>query len=379
MSTDVTAAPLVRPMARRLRLWVALAAAVVVGAVLVGTLSDKPGRPLDPGSAHHNGSKALVRLLARYGVAVTATNRVSAAVQRAPRSAVVVTAPDEYSDQQLRELAAATERLVLVRPGSRAARAIAPGLEPAPSSVPFEYPFCSDPGASAAGRVTLPGDTSAYQPGQTGAAICYGGAVLTTPRLAVLGSASLLENGQLGDRGVAALDVNAITDSRRIASVVWLLPGTDTAGPGATSIWDLFPAGTYRVFWWLLGVGVLTAVWRARRLGGVVTEPLPVVVRSAEVVEGHGRLYQRAGARDRAAAALRTAVTHRLGHRLGLPKGADGQQVGLAVAGLVARPPAEVVELLAGRPPVDDAGLLRLAHELDTLEAAVGGSTEGTT
>jgi hypothetical protein len=175
------------------------------------------------------------------------------------------------------------------------------------------------------------------------------------------------------------LDINAITDSRRITSVVWLLPGTDTAGPGAASIWDLFPSGTYRVFWWLIAIGALVAVWRARRLGGVVTEPLPVVVRSAEVVEGHGRLYQRAGARDRAAAALRTAAAHRLGHRLGLPKGAGAEQVGLAVATLTARPPAEVVGLLAGPAPADDATLLRLAHELDTLEAAVGGTTEGTT
>ena len=67
----------------------------------------------------------------------------------------------------------------------------------------------------------------------------------------------------------------------------------DTGG-GSPSIWSLFPPWTQRAFWWLLVVGVLVALWRGRRFGPVVTEPLPVVVRSAEVVEGHGRLYRRA-------------------------------------------------------------------------------------
>jgi hypothetical protein len=97
------------------------------------------------------------------------------------------------------------------------------------------------------------------------------------------------------------------------------------------------------------------------------------VVRSAETVEGHGRLYARAGARDRAASALRTAAAGRLATRLGLPRGAPAEQVAVAVAPVVGRPPADVVGLLAGPPPADDAALMRLAAELDHLESAAGG------
>jgi hypothetical protein len=124
------------------------------------------------------------------------------------------------------------------------------------------------------------------------------------------------------------------------------------------------------VIWWAGVVGVLLVLWRARRLGGVVTEPLPVVVRSAELVQGHGRLYARARARDRAAQALRVATTGRLAHRLGLPRGAGPTDVAAVVAAAAGRAPGEVLELLAGRPPADDAGLVRLAQELDRLEAA---------
>jgi hypothetical protein len=374
---DAAPAPLVRPWFRRARLWLILLAVIALGAVLVGTLSDEPRRPLDPSSAHKNGSKALVRLLERYGATVTDTRSLETALRAAPESAVVVVAPDEYADAQLHELSSAAARLVLAAPGARAAHAIASGLEPDPARPPLGAPSCSDPGATAAGRATLPGDTVGYRPGETGATSCYGGALLVTPRLAVLGSASLLRNDQVGRRGVAALDINAITDSRRIDSVVWLQPGADTAGSGSTSIWELFPPGAYRVFWWALVVGALVTVWRARRLGGVVSEPLPVAVRSVEVVEGHGRLYARAGARDRAAAALRSATANRIAHRLGLPRGAPAEQVGVAAAPLAGRPPAQLGALLAGAAPADDTGLMQLARDLDTLEAALGGAREG--
>ena len=370
---ELAAPALVRPWWRRARLWVVLAIVIVIGAALVGTLSNEPGRPLDPSSPHQDGSKALARLLDRYGVTVSTTTAVDTAVARAPRSAVVVTAPDEYSDGQLRRLSAAAARVVVVAPGTRAGNAVDPGLEPDPAGLVGRSADCADRGAAAAGEVAWPGDATSYRPGRSGTTACYGGALLTATRLAVLGSSEVLRNDRVGDEGVAALDINAITDSRRLTSVVWLLPGQDTAGPGGASVWDLFPPGAYRAFWWLVAVGVLTAVWRARRLGGVVAEPLPVIVRSAEVVEGHGRLYARAGARDRAAAALRAATVGRLGARFGLPRGATPEQVAVAVAPAVGRSPADVMALLAGAAPADDRELLGLAHELDRVESADGG------
>jgi hypothetical protein len=368
-------AGLVAPFWRRARYWLVLAAAVVIGAILVGTLSDHPGRPLDPASAHKDGSKALARLLRTSGTAITTTSSVTTASRRGIVAAtVVVTAPDDYSSGQLRQLADAAARLVLVRPGTRAVGALAPGVEPGGDTTLAAFPDCAEAGAAAAGPVSMPGDAVAYEGAGRDIVSCYRGVLLVSPRLVILGSADALRNDHLDDRGVAALDVNAITDSRRVRSVVWLLPGADTAGPGPASIWALFPDGAHRAFVGLIVLGVLIVVWRARRLGAVVTEPLPVVVRSAELVEGHGRLYLRAGARDRAAAALRHAAAVRLASRLGLPRGVRAEEVGVAAAPLVGRSPAEVVAVLAGPPPADDAGLMRLAHDLDHLEAAASGA-----
>jgi hypothetical protein len=229
-------------------------------------------------------------------------------------------------------------------------------------------PICTVPAARAAGPLDAPDDAVGYAGNVTS---CYGGLVVRRGGVVVLGSAQMLQNDTLDRDGVAALDVNLISADRTLRAVTWLRPGSDAAGSGPASIWDLFPGGVYRAAVWLLVLGGLIAVWRARRLGGVVTEPLPVVVRAAEVVEGHGRLYARAGARDRAAAALRSATRSRVAARLTLPRAASADQVGAAAAPLAGRTPADAVALLAGPPPADDAGLLRLAGELDRFESAV--------
>ena len=375
MSTAVAAAPLARPAWRIARVWLALALLVALGALLVGTLSDQPGRALDIGSAHKNGSQAIARLLEQYGAHVRQTSDIGSALDTAGRNAVVVTAPDEYSDGQLALLAHHFARLVLVRPDTRAGAVV--GVSPAGIFGGSLHPFCTDPGAVAAGPALWPSDTVRYVPGASGTQPCYDNALLVAPQLVVLGSADILRNDHVGDDGVAALDINAITDSRRLTSVVWLLPGGDAAGTGSPSIWDLFPSGTARVIWWLVVVGVLLVVWRARRLGRVVSEPLPVLVRSAELVEGHGRLYARAGARDRAAQALRAAAVNRLARRLGLPRRAGVTDVAGALSDIAGRPAGDIAALLGGPPPADDASLVRLAAELDQLEAAASGVRKG--
>jgi hypothetical protein len=371
-ATEIAAGELVRPFWRRLWPWLVLAAVIAIGAVLVGSLSESPTAPLDPNSAHQDGSKALVRVLAGYGTTVSATSSLADALRA---DAVVVTAPDAYSDSQLRRLASSSTLVVFVRPGVRASRAVVPGLSPDPSSRLFGDPICTVPAAQAAGRLDLPADAVSYTGNVTS---CYGGLMVERGAVVVLGSVQLLENDTLDQDGVAALDVNLISADRTVPAVTWLLPGADAGGSGPASIWDLFPGGVYRAAVWLVLVGVVLAVWRARRLGGVVTEPLPVIVRAAEVVEGHGRLYARAGARDRAAATLRSATRIRVAARLALPRTATAEQVAVAAASLAGRSPADVAALLGGPPPQDDAALSSLASELDRFESAVGtGLDEG--
>ena len=367
---SVQPASVVRPAWQRARFWIAIAVALVVAALAVVTLTGETQRPLDPSSASKRGSKALAVVLGQHGVRLTRTTSLTAAEQVG--ATVLVALPDSYSPDQLAHLRARAARLVLVAP----AQALPPGVSiVSADGSGHTSPDCEWPGA-AAGTVDLPDATIRYS---GGAQSCYGGAVVLDDGVVVLGSDELLTNRHVGDAGIAALDINAITDNGTANDLIWLLPGSEATGTGAPTYWQLFPGGARRAFVWLLALGVLLVLWQARRFGPVVSEPLPVVVRSAEVIEGHGRLYRRAGARDRAAAALRAGTTTRLITRFGLPRGAALPEVVAAVAPATGREPATVAQQLGGTPPTDDAGLLRLAAALDALEdaARVPSETKG--
>jgi hypothetical protein len=350
----LSAAPLARSSWRQARLWLVLAIVIGLGAVAVALLAGSSTAPLAPDSAAHNGSKALAQVLGQQGTTVEQLHDPNDAIARASTTTVLVVDPDDLDSDQLARLAAG-HRLVLIAPdiASLAAVTTTYQLDDVAPDGAID-PSCSWSAAAATGPVTFPSGTLTY----SGPSACYGGAVVVSDRLVVLGSGDLLRNDMLAKNDIAALDLNAISDNGTVAQVAWLMPGIEDGGSGRPSIWALFPRWAQHAFWWLLVVGVVVALWRGRRFGPVVTEPLPVVVRSAEVVEGHGRLYLRAGARVRAADLLRAAAATRLAARLGLDRRAGAAEVAAAL-------PAAAV--LVSGPPEDDAALVRLARDLDQL------------
>jgi hypothetical protein len=362
----VHAPPVVAPSWRRAKLWLGLGVVVVVTAVLVASLSQRPGRPMDPRSASPDGSRALVQLLTDRAVTV---HRTTAIADLGAGRAVVVPFPDDYSNAQLRDLAAG-HRLVVVQPGPDPLRTLAPTLaaDRSDDSATTVDPDCALPGPQATGPVEFPAGTDGYD-----GANCYTGRASIAARLVVLGSDRLLRNDELSRVGVAALDLNAITADGTVSDVDWLLPGADAHGNGPPSIWLVLPGWTPRAVMWALLVGLLLALWRGRRLGPIVAEPLPVIVRSAEIVEGHGRLYQRAAARDgaaaraRAAAELRAGALRRLRTELSLPRSATPTEIVAAAAVATVRAPQRVHAVLLGPPPTDDAMLVDLATSLADL------------
>src|SRR6185503_9223415 len=118
----------------------------------------------------------------------------------------------------------------------------------------------------------------------------------------------------------------------------------------------------------------LVALWKGRRLGPLVAERMPVVVRASETVEGRGRLYRSRRARDRAADALRTATLQRMLPRLGLGHSAAEPVVVQAVADRCGTPAQAVGHTLFGPTPDSDPDLVRLANELDNIERQVAQS-----
>jgi hypothetical protein len=158
--------------------------------------------------------------------------------------------------------------------------------------------------------------------------------------------------------------------------LVWYLPSLSDASAtdaGKKTFLDLLPSG------WLWGTlqlfiaAGLAALWRARRLGPLVPERLPVAIRASETVEGRARLYRKANARDRAAAALRSTTRTRLAPLIGVsPAQAHAPEALLPALSARLHDNGQALHtLLFGPPPSDDAALISLADQLDALEREV--------
>jgi hypothetical protein len=119
-------------------------------------------------------------------------------------------------------------------------------------------------------------------------------------------------------------------------------------------------------------VGVLALMLlRGRRLGPLVTEPLPVVVRASESTLARGRIYRRTGDRDHAAEVLVSATRRRITEMLGLPPRTRLDAVAHAAATRTGRDPRQVLELLSTTTVPTNARLADLGSRLIELENEV--------
>jgi hypothetical protein len=232
--------------------------------------------------------------------------------------------------------------------------------------------------ANRAGQVQL-GLTDGYEAaGKVPVTRCYGGALVRYTdngrEVTVVSSGDFMTNSGLLKQGNAALAMNLAGSHRRL---IWYAPQRPEGGveSGSSSgLYDLIPAQAKWVLVQLVLVVAALAVWKGRRIGPLVAERLPVVVRASETVEGRGRLYRSQRARDRAADALRTAALQRMTPRLGLGHDADAPAVVTAIAERCGSSPPAVAHTLFGPPPANDTDLVYLAHELDNIERQVAQS-----
>jgi hypothetical protein len=154
--------------------------------------------------------------------------------------------------------------------------------------------------------------------------------------------------------------------------LVWYIPDLRDVAPGdAGSLRAQLPGGLVPALWLLAAAVVATMLWRGRRLGRLVVEPLPVVVKAIESTQGRGRLYRRVRDRTHAAAILREATARRLATRLRLPANTDLQRLAGSVADATGAQPRAVYDVLVTRPVGDDHALTRLAADLAALEREV--------
>jgi hypothetical protein len=363
--------------------WVLLALAIIVGVATLATYLTAPrhGGPMDPESTSPEGARALVTILREHGVDVIAADDIAAVENAARPDTLILVAQTFYlfDDDLLRRLATLPGDRLLVAPVSRTRETLAPEIKIGGTTTFGDAkPGCDLREATRAGAVQL-GLGDAYEAaGDAPVTSCYGGALVRYTHdgreVTVVSASDFMTNSGLLKQGNAALAMNLAGSHPRL---IWYAPQHSEAGAesgGSARITDLIPAQVTWVVLQLCLVVALLALWKGRRIGPLVAERLPVVVRASETVEGRGRLYRSRRARDRAADALRTAALQRMMPRIGLGHDAEPPAVVTAVAERCGSPPQAVAHILFGPPPASDSDLVNLAHELDNIERQVAQS-----
>lgn len=347
--------------------------------------------PYAPDNPEENGGMAVAEVLKDQGVRITHVTTVTDAVAAAgPDSTLLVTPnPSFFAEEQIVALNRTGADLVLLGADFSMVTSVSRNTldstyGEADGPVP---PQCDDPTAQAAGELSLnPGlyDTSTPADEQRPVlcwpdglgAYAYARLDLPNRSVTVVDDMAVLRNGSVLEDGNAALALRMLGQHE---DLVWLVPnpmdvstGDDEPTPAERGqVNAMMPPGSAPVALVAVLVGVLLALWRVRRMGPLVVEDLPVLVRSAEATRGRARLYRAARARGHAAAGLRASTADRIAARLGLARSSDARSVVDAVVAATNRPSEQVADLLYGPPPADDAALAELVRRLDILESEV--------
>lgn len=344
----------------------------VVVAALVGTGGHDQSARYDPDNPGPNGAQALARVLDDQGVDVTVVRSADKLDDTpiSPQTVVVVTSTEDLGKDTFdRLLHHVSGTLVLVDPGPAVVAAIdnvqATRVRPGKGMAAR----CGDPMFEG---LTLTIDSAVVYDGGSG---CFpqknGSAFLQLSGVTLFGAGQAMTNDQIlrGDNAAASLRLLGQSDH-----LVWYVPSSgDLDGQDDFTVGSLLPRWIHPGLWMVAIATIFLIVWRARRLGPLSVEPLPVVVKAIETTRSRGRLYRKANDRAHAAAALRSAARDRAAHRLGLGVGHDQDVLIRDLARHAGRPETEVAALIGtdAETPASDRDLIKLARDLTELDKEV--------
>ncbi len=349
-----------------------LGAGILLVLVVVSVLTRDSARfqdPLDPRNPGRDGAQALARVLDDHGTPVDVVRGQSALLARPLGSdtTVVVTNPGGLGTStlsRLREHARDAGALVVVGEGGLLGDL-------------FDLGTGGDAdGAVPAGCDVALADRLVVRPrGATALAAdgCFGSggdALLVQRGDAWLFSApETMTNEHVLDADNAALALRLLGQHER---VVWYVADSaDTAASDGVSISGLLPRWFVPALFLVLASVLAMLLWRARRFGPLVSEPLPVVVRAVESTQSRGRLYRRTGDREHASSVLTEATRRRLLEVLRLPRQTPTPTLAAAVAARTGRDPRAVHDLLTASVVTKDTRLVELGQQLIDLENEV--------
>ena len=359
--------------------------AVLVLAFLALTKAPASTAPLSINNAQPAGARALAEILRNQGVDVTESTSLSGATTGLGADGTLVVASYYFlDDDQIASILAWKGPVFWLAPSEYEIATIVPSASTALDAFSAVVPAdCAVPAVQRAGEVNAPGARYTTMWQAPAVTACYGNPstgdslLLQTARdgaaaMTMIAAPGFLTNELLAERGNAALALNLLGSTQRVSWYLGTPYDTSTlGGNGQGGVVLTAPAWVNAAALAAALVFLMAGLWKGRRLGPLMTEPLPVVVPASEATRGRARLYRRGRAFGHAAAALRAGSARRLAQRLGLGPHANREAIITAVAAASTRDAATVDFLIFGPPPRDEAAMIDLVRRLDALESEV--------
>ncbi len=372
MTATASNSPVAGTAARGGRGWLMLVLGVVViGLAIVAGASRPEGRAFDPDSTSPLGSRAFVELLERWGAEVQVTDR-----QPPADADIAVAFPNTIAEDRsapLREWVASGKTLIVADPGSELLPvAFGAGFgATSETSMTVSQGTCDVDAVRDARRLRVPiGSPRFRRPGEGQECYSEGGSafLVALPEgegdIVGLGSPMVFTNTMLGDEDNAVLAVALAAPRRGTKVAILRLPAGATP---PTGVMDVVGTGVKLGLLQLIVAFVIYSLFRGRRLGRPLHEPLPVHLAGSELVVAVGGLLQQAKSPDRAAAILRSGLRRQIVERLGLPPDAPPQVMAETVAARTGVEPERVLYAVADVPVGDEVGLVALAQSIGSL------------
>ena len=370
---------------------VILVVLVMAGALALTVLtpsSQANTNDLDPANPGYSGAQGLAHVLSNHGVMVTVVRSQGELLDQSvdANTTVAITGTTGMSGTTARAAlahAAPAASLVLLDPDPEVTNGM---------GLPVDSHLTDLANLTAGCRSTVVGKDfqlaqadRSYTATGDGSSVttCFpdnlnGGSALVSlpaaagrPPVILLGGESLISNGLILNSDNAAIAVHLFGQPERL---IWYIPSLADIAPTDSNSRAITPAWFQPGLVLVTSAVVLLCLWRGRRLGPLVTEPLPVIVRAMETTESRARMYRQSRDRTRALAVLQQATRKRLASYLGLSPSCDVASVAAAAAAATGWDYPDVLYLLDSPTAHDDSSLLERANTLSALEKEVRGT-----
>ena len=345
-----------------------LVSLIVIGLIAGEGESSKSGPPFSPSSTSADGTRGLVLLLGELGADVRVGQKLPDANTHV--ALLLHDGLDDQSRQQLEAWVSGGGTLVLADPDSP----MAAGTTGFSGSGRADRGTCDIPALDDVSELSVPFGIDFRVRGEVQS--CFGDGrtafiVSTTRdqgRIVSIGGPDVFTNAVLDEADNSVLAARLLRPPRAVPSP----SSTRTrrareARRSATSS----PTACSRRSCNSASRSSSTRSGAPRRVGRPVTEPQPVAIAGSQFVRAVGGLQQRSRSTDRAATTLRTDTRRVLSDRFGVPLNMDTATLAELTATRTGLDRNQVAAALSDAPILDEASLVTLGQQLDTIRQQV--------